>query len=109
MSNYSSYFDWSRCQLFYQNHLNSGVIRDNIEEEELYTFFADMTQYFNFHSGKDLTKELDSYVKRMLKTYCKGNRNGYCVMIDSLCLLSNLLYQTNNNACLLYTSPSPRD
>ena len=97
MTNYNSIFDWSSCQMYYQNHLNSGVVRDNIEEEELYTFFADMTQYVNFHSGKELIKELDSYVKRMLKTYCRGNRNGYCVMIDSLCLLSNLLYQINNN------------
>ena len=92
MSSYNSCFDWSSCQMFYQNHLNGGVIRDNIEEEELYTFFADMTQYVNFHSGKDLIKELNSYVKRMLKSYCKGNRNAYCVMIDSLCLLSNLWF-----------------
>ena len=28
--------------------------------------------------------------------YCKGNRDGYCVMIDSVCLLTNLLWSKNN-------------
>ena len=97
MRNDNSFLDWSSCQLFYENHLNNGVIKDNIEEESNYTFFSDMTQYVNFYSGDDLIKELKSYVNRMLKSYCKGNRNSNCVMIDSLCLLSHLLYERNNN------------
>ena len=92
-------FDWASSQRFYLNHIseNPAVEKDVIEKESLYTFFADMTVYANFSSGDKLLKELKSYVKSMLKTYCKGNRNAYCVMVDSLCLLTGLLYNANGN------------
>lgn len=92
---YSVFFDWSSCYSLYEKHYNSNPYYGEYREVP-YTFFADMTQYVNFNSGEKLIKELKSYINRMLKMYCKGNRDGYCVMIDSVCLLTNLLWSKNN-------------
>jgi len=92
-------FDWASCQMFYENHIseNPAVEKDVIDKETSYSFFADMAVKCTFSSGEKLLNELKSYVKRMLNKYCKGNRNAYCVMVDSLCLLSNILYNANGN------------
>lgn len=103
--------------MFYENHLNSnfnvvnGFVPNYVENESTYTFFADMAILANYAEGEKLKKDIESYVNRMLKTYCKKSRHAYCVMIDSLCLLCNAFYSVFGevNAAIKWMENKYRD
>jgi hypothetical protein len=65
-------------------------------ETNSYTFATDMVFYCD-------NKELDAYIKRMLKRYCKNNKQAYYEMIMSvLCMLEIYNYLEREDKIMFF-------
>ena len=79
--------NWAAAQAYYIKHYNSNPAYGEDREPD-YTFFADMVIMLNYKDDTPaLLKEVQSYEKKMLKSYGKKPK-AYCIMIDSVNLLS---------------------
>ena len=86
------YFEPASMQYAYTQHYNSNKSE---WEECNYTFFADMGIYFNFNNEDKAIEEVSKYVESMLKTYCKGKKEPYSIMVDSLNYLGWVFHHYN--------------
>ena len=64
---------------------------DCLAEENKYTFADDMVIYMGNPN------ELEKYIKRMLKRFCKNNKQAYFEMILSTMTMANLFYSWGAN------------
>lgn len=94
-SPYKFHLDWASAHYFYIKHYNSGPWQTEYREPN-YTFFADMAICANFYGGEQLKAKLKAYKNRVMHL-CKNNKDALCIMIDSLNLLSWVLFEANGN------------
>ena len=59
-----------------------------LQDRNYYTFADDMIVYLM--NVKTAETEIDKYIKRMLRTHCKNNKQGYFEMIISTLLMTNI-------------------
>ena len=64
---------------------------DCLAEENKYTFADDMVIYMGNPN------ELEKYIERMLKRFCKNNKQAYFEMILSTMTMANLFYEWGAN------------
>lgn len=62
-----------------------------LNKENGYTFADDMVVYLL--NPKTAGAEIDKYIKRALKTFCKGKKQAYYELILSTMVMSNLFYE----------------
>lgn len=77
------YADWKK----YDKLTNTNCLA----EESKYTFADDMVIYMGNPN------ELEKYIKRMLKRFCKNNKQAYFEMILSTITMANLFYSWGAN------------
>lgn len=85
-------FEPASMQYAYEQHYNSN--KEEWEDCD-YTFFSDMALYFNFNDEDKSIQEVSKYVDSMLKTYCKGKKKPYSIMVDSINYLGWVFHQYN--------------
>lgn len=66
-----------------------------LQDRNYYTFADDMIVYLM--NKKTAKTEIDKYIKRMLRTHCKNNKQGYFEMIISTLLMTNIFNKIGRN------------
>lgn len=90
----STYRKWER----YDKQIGMSCL----SQDNRYTFADDMVSYLSDYSST-AANEIDSYIKRMLKRFCKHNKQAYYELIISTMLMANLFnewgYEKESQVC----------